>query len=56
MVQTKLVCDPQARYIQTEAAKLLGVERHTIKRWEDSGCIRFQVRKAGRLVVTFYPR
>lgn len=47
MVQNKPTCDPAARYSQIEAAKLLGVERHTIRRWEDSGCIRFQVRKAG---------
>lgn len=52
MVATKPQCDPLARYTQTEAARLLGVERHTIKRWEDSGCIRFQVRKAGRAKFT----
>lgn len=48
MVSIKPNCDPAGRYSQIEAARLLGVERHTIKRWEDSGCIRFQVRKAGR--------
>lgn len=48
MVTTKPACDPLARYTQKQAAALLGVERHTIRRWEEAGCIRFQVRKAGR--------
>ena len=52
MVSIKPKCEPQARYTQKEAAALLGVNRHTIKRWEDSGCIRFQIRKAGRAKFT----
>ncbi|MBQ8549867.1 MAG: MerR family transcriptional regulator, partial [Clostridia bacterium] len=32
--------------------EILGVERHTIKRWENDGCIRFEVRKAGRAKFT----
>lgn len=52
MVSIRPACDPKARYTQKEAAELLGVERHTIKRWEDNGCIRFQVRKAGRAKFT----
>lgn len=52
MVSTKPVCDPESRYSQKEAAQILGVERHTIKRWEDNGCIRFAVRKAGRTKFT----
>ena len=36
-----------ARYNQKDAAAILGVERHTIMNYERSGCIRFQVRKAG---------
>lgn len=35
-----------------EAAELLGVERHTVRRWELDGWIRFYVRKAGRAKFT----
>lgn len=52
MVPSKPDCDQARRYTQKEAAELLGVERHTIKRYEQSGCIRFQVRKAGRAKFT----
>lgn len=52
MIPTKPVCDPDRRYSQKEAAEILGVERHTIKRWENDGCIRFEVRKAGRAKFT----
>ena len=52
MVQVKPTCDPDRRYSQREAAELLGVERHTIRRWELDGCIRFSVRKAGRTKIT----
>ena len=52
MIPTKPVCDPDRRYKQKEAAEILGVERHTIKRWENDGCIRFTVRKAGRAKFT----
>ena len=48
MVSARPNCGLYDRFSQKEAAELLGVVRHTIKRWEDSGCIRFQVRKAGR--------
>lgn len=48
MVPVRPNCEPDRRYSQKEAAQILGVERHTIKRWEDAGCIRFNVRKAGR--------
>lgn len=52
MVSIKPTCDPDRRYSQREAAELLGVERHTIRRWELDGCIRFSVRKAGRAKFT----
>lgn len=52
MTPTKPVCDPDRRYSQKEAAQLLGVERHTIRRWELDGCIRFEIRKAGRVKFT----
>ncbi len=52
MVPIKPQCEPQGRYTQKEAAALLGVNRHTIKRWEESGYIRFQIRKAGRTKFT----
>lgn len=52
MTPTKPICDPDRRYSQREAAELLGVERHTIRRWELDGHIRFDVRKAGRTKFT----
>lgn len=52
MTPTKPNCDPDRRYSQKEAAELLGVERHTIRRWENEGCIRFEVRRAGRVKFT----
>lgn len=52
MTPLKPVCDPDRRYSQKETAEILGVERHTIKRWEDEGCIRFEVRRAGRAKFT----
>lgn len=48
MTPSKPVCDPDRRYSQKEAAQILEVERHTIRRYELAGCIRFQIRKAGR--------
>lgn len=44
--------DPDGLYNQREAAAALGVERHTIKRYEENGYIKFRVRKAGRGKVT----
>ena len=52
MIQIRPTVDPERRYSQKEAAEVLGVERHTIRRWEKDGCIYFQVRKAGRVKFT----
>lgn len=52
MIRTKPTCEPDGRYSQKEAAAILGVERHTIRRWETEGCIRFEVRRAGRAKFT----
>lgn len=52
MISVRPVCDPDRRYSQKEAAELLGVERHTVRRWEQDGWIRFSVRKAGRAKFT----
>lgn len=52
MTPVKPICDPDRRYSQKKAAEILGVERHTIRRWEIEGCIRFEVRKAGRAKFT----
>lgn len=38
---------PTARYTTTQAAELLGVERHTITRWHKAGQIR-SLATAGR--------
>lgn len=47
MTTTKPICEPTGRYSQTEAAALLGVERHTVRRWERQGLISFGVRMVG---------
>lgn len=52
MIATRPEVKPDRRYSQREAAEILGVERHTIRRWELDGCIRFCVRKAGRAKFT----
>lgn len=44
--------EPNALYNQRQAAEALGVERHTVRRYEDEGCIKFRMRKAGRQRVT----
>lgn len=39
-------CELDRRYNQREAAQILGVERHTIRRYELAGIIKFQIHKA----------
>lgn len=48
MTPNKPTCELDRRYSQREAAEILEVERHTIRRYELAGYIRFQIRKAGR--------
>lgn len=48
MINTRPKVEPDQRYNQREAAEALQVDRHTIRRYEESGCIRFSIRKAGR--------
>jgi predicted site-specific integrase-resolvase len=52
MIQTKPKVEPDALYNQRQAAAALGVERHTIARYEANGYIKFRVRKAGNTKVT----
>lgn len=52
MTTNRPICNPEGRYSQREAAELLGVERHTVRRWELNGYINFYVRKAGRAKFT----
>lgn len=44
--------NPDGLYTQGQAAELLGVSRHTIARYEEDGCIKFYVRRAGRRKIT----
>jgi len=37
MTPTRPDISPQGVYSQAEAARLLGVERHTLARWEQNG-------------------
>lgn len=43
---------PDGLYNQSQAADLLGVDRHTVARYEDNGLIIFKSRKAGGRKVT----
>lgn len=52
MITTKPNVDPNGMYSQTQAAAALGVDRHTVKRYEDNGYISFRIRKADKRKVT----
>lgn len=52
MITTRPNVNPAGLYNQAQAAAALGVERHTIKRYEDNGYLKFKVRKAGRQKIT----
>lgn len=52
MVTTKPDVNPIGMYNQSQTAAVLGVDRHTIKRWEDNGYIAFKVRKTNKQKVT----
>ncbi len=50
MVATEPKIDLKARYSTTEASKLLGVSRSTIRNYRDKGILPYNLRKAnGRL-------
>lgn len=48
MIPIRPQVELEGRYSQRQAAELLGVERHTIRRWELDGLIVFKIRKAGK--------
>lgn len=52
MTSTKPEVIPNGLYNQKQAAAALGVDRHTVARYEANGLIAFRVRKAGRQKVT----
>lgn len=52
MTTTKPKVENDGLYNQRQAAELLQVERHTLRRYELNGFIRFAVRKAGGGKVT----
>lgn len=39
-------------YSQSQVARALAIDRHTVKRYEDSGLLKFKVRKANLRKVT----
>lgn len=39
-------------YTQAQAARALGVSRHTVARYTKKGLIRFRIRRAGMTAVT----
>ena len=52
MATTKPNVDPDGLYNRAQASAALGVERHTVKRYEENGHIYFKVRKAGGQKIT----
>lgn len=52
MTVTRPEVQPNGLYNQRQAADALGVERHTVARYEADGLLTFRVRKAGRGKVT----
>lgn len=52
MIEVKPDVEPLGFYTQQQAAKALGVCRHTIKRYETEGIMKFFVRKANGRKVT----
>ncbi len=52
MTQSKPKVEPDSRYSMTEAAKLLGVERHTVYRYMQNGSLKYRVRKSDNRKVT----
>ena len=52
MINTRPLVETDRRYNQREAAEALQVDRHTIRRYEEAGCIKFAIRKAGRAKFT----
>lgn len=47
MITTRPDVCPDGLYNQKQVAEALKIDRHTVKRYEDNGCIKFKVRKAG---------
>lgn len=52
MTTTQPEVSLEGLYSQSQVAKALGVDRHTVKRYELAGQIKFKVRKAGGRPVT----
>lgn len=52
MVNRKPMVELDGLYNQKQTAELLGVERHTVKRYERGGFLTFHVRLAGKSKVT----
>lgn len=48
MTRTQPDVNPSGRYTTAEAARLLGVDRHTIMRWRRAGELRARGTNVGR--------
>lgn len=52
MIPTKPDVYPDGLYTQSQTARALGVDRHTVKRYTTSGLLKCKVRKSdGRTVI-----
>lgn len=52
MITTRPEVTPDGRYNQKQAAEILKIDRHTLKRYAENGIIKFWIRKAGNAKVT----
>lgn len=52
MIITQPEVEPTGLYNQTQAAKALHIDRHTVAQYAKDGLIKFRVRKAGKRLVT----
>ena len=52
MTSTRPVVELDGKYTQGQVARLLGIDRHTVKNYERDGLLPFRTRKAGKRAVT----
>lgn len=52
MIIDKPIVNPTGLYNQKQTAEALHVSRSTVRRYEEQGCLKFRIRKAGKAKVT----
>lgn len=52
MTNERPLVSPEGLYTQAQAARALKIDRHTVKKYTESGLMKFRVRKSdGRVVI-----